>query len=241
MARPTLARVRANDRARSRPNVVRPREAVTRSTAERGASYATTVERFKDLPDGERIERLESLVATLAPELNGDTGPFRLLSWDEAHGLARDGNVTLYPHTVTHPILSRCPDEKVAYEIFESCATIERETGVPPTVFAYPNGRAQDFDERAKTALRRQGVQWALATTTGLAHRDSDPLALPRIPVGCNLSFAGFQLLLSGAVARRRVISIAASKAFDIGVRPRQRRSPKRRAPSRSLPRLGQC
>jgi peptidoglycan/xylan/chitin deacetylase (PgdA/CDA1 family) len=173
------------------------------SADERGACYAITVERFKDLPDGERIERLESLVATLAPELNGDTGPFRLLSWDEAHALARDGNVTLYPHTVTHPILSRCPDEKVAYEILESCATLERETGEPPTVFAYPNGRVHDFDERAKTALRRRGVRWALATTTGLAHRDSDPLALPRIPVGCNLSFPGFQLLLSGAVAQR--------------------------------------
>jgi hypothetical protein len=35
-----------------------------------------------------------------------------MLSWDEARALARDGNVTLYLHSVTHPILSRCPDEK---------------------------------------------------------------------------------------------------------------------------------
>jgi len=42
--------------------------------------------------------------------LDGDAGPFRMLSWDEARALA--GDVTLHPHSVTHPILSRCPDEK---------------------------------------------------------------------------------------------------------------------------------
>ena len=172
-----------------------------RSAADRGTAYAMTVDHFKNLPDGERIARLGSLIATLTPELDGDTGPFRLLSWDEAHALASGGQVTLHPHSVTHPILSRCPDEKVECEVFESCATVERETGREPIVFAYPNGRAQDFDERAKAALRRRGVRWALATTSGLAHRDSDPLALPRIAIGSDLSFAAFRLLVSGAVS----------------------------------------
>jgi peptidoglycan/xylan/chitin deacetylase (PgdA/CDA1 family) len=184
-----------------------------RSAAERGAACAMAVEFFKDLPDGERIAQVESLVATLAPELDGDAGPFRMLSWDEARALASKGNVTLYPHSVTHPILSRCPDEKVEHEVFESCAALERETGRPPIVFAYPNGRAQDFDERAKAALRCHGVRWALATTSGLAHRDSDPLALPRIATGSDLSFAGFRLAVSGALSWRHGGFVAASKA----------------------------
>jgi peptidoglycan/xylan/chitin deacetylase (PgdA/CDA1 family) len=171
------------------------------SAADRGKAYSIVVERFKDFPDEERIARLGSLVASLVPELDGDTGPFRLLSWDEARALASDGRVTLHPHTVTHPILSRCPDEKVEREVADSCAALERETGRKPTVFAYPNGRAQDFDDRAKAALRRRGVRWALATTSGIAHRDCDPLALPRIGIGSDLSFAGFQLRVSGAVA----------------------------------------
>ena len=174
-----------------------------RSAADRGAACATAVERFKDLPDAERIARVESLVATLAPESDGDAGPFRMLSWDEARALASDGNVTLHPHSVTHPILSRCSDEKVEHEVSESCAALERETGRAPTVFAYPNGRAQDFDERARAALRSRGVRWALATTSGFAHRDSDPLALPRIATGSDLSFAGFKLAVSGAMSWR--------------------------------------
>jgi Polysaccharide deacetylase len=171
-----------------------------RTPAGRGEAYSQAVERFKDLPDAERIARLESLITQLGQEIVSDAGPFRLLSWDEARALASDGRVTLHPHSVTHPILSRCPDEKVESEVFESCTALERETGRAPTVFAYPNGRAQDFDERAKAALRRNGVSWALSTTYGFAHRGSDPLALPRISIGSNLSFTRFRLLVSGVV-----------------------------------------
>lgn len=171
------------------------------SAASRGNTYAIAVHRLKEIPDEERIAQLRTLIASLSPQLHGDTGPFRLLSWDEAGELASDGLVSLHPHTVTHPILSRCPDEKVEQEVGISCAALERHTGQTPTVFAYPNGRAQDFDERAKAALRRRGVRWALATTSGMAHSDSDRLALPRIGIGSDLSFAGFRLLVSGVAA----------------------------------------
>ncbi|MCW2691161.1 MAG: polysaccharide deacetylase [Mycobacterium sp.] len=183
-----------------------------RTAADRGAAYATAVERFKDLPDEERMACVGSLVATLAPEL-GDAGPFRMLSWDEARALASDGSVTLHPHSVTHPILSRCPDEKVEHEVFESCAALERETGRAPIVFAYPNGRSQDFDERTKAALRRRGVRWVLAGTSGLARRNSDPLALPRIMIWSGLSFAAFRLVVSGALLWRHGVFAAAFKA----------------------------
>jgi peptidoglycan/xylan/chitin deacetylase (PgdA/CDA1 family) len=183
-----------------------------RSAADRGEAYAAAVQRFKDLPDAELIARLESLLATLRPEADDCAGPFRLLSWDEARALARDSSVTLHPHSVTHPILARCPDEKVEREVSESCAALERETGRAPTVFSYPNGRTQDFDERAKRALRRRGVRWALSSIEGLACRDSDPLALPRIPIGSDLSFARFCLLVSGVGPRRRRGSTAPSK-----------------------------
>jgi peptidoglycan/xylan/chitin deacetylase (PgdA/CDA1 family) len=183
------------------------------TTADRGVAYTTAVERLKDLPDEERMAFVRSLVATLAPEFDGDTVPFRMLSWDEARALASDGSVTLHPHSVTHPILSRCPDDKVKREVFESCAAVERETGRAPIVFAYPNGRPQDFDERAKAALRRRGVRWALAGTSGLAHRNSDPLELPRIMIWSGLSFSGFRLVVSGVLAWRHRGFVAASKA----------------------------
>ncbi len=170
------------------------------SAARRGKVYAAAVNRLKALPDNQRIERTEWLIGTLGQQADNDPGPFEMLSWSQARALAADGRITLYPHTVTHPILARCPDEKVQREIDDSCDALQEETGRAPRVFAYPNGRVQDFDDRAKQALRRRGVRWALSTVEGFADRDSDPLALPRLGIGSDLSFARFRLLTSGAL-----------------------------------------
>lgn len=171
------------------------------SAAHRGKVFAAAVHQLKALPDDQRIERTEWLIGVLGQQADTDPGPFEMLSWPQARALAADGQVTLHPHTVTHPILARCPDDKVQREIADSCEALERETGRAPQVFAYPNGRAQDFDERAQEALRQRGVRWALSTVDGFADRHSDPLALPRIGIGSDLSFARFRLLASGALS----------------------------------------
>ncbi|OBH74714.1 polysaccharide deacetylase [Mycobacterium mantenii] len=173
-------------------------------SAQRGGVYVAAVEALKDLADAERIEALDAILRALGYRDDRDPGPFRMLTWDEARDMAKDPLVTLYPHTVTHPILARCADGKVEQEIADSCAALERETGLPSTVFAYPNGRLQDFDARAKEALRRHGVRWALSTAPGFADRRCDPLALPRLAVGSNCSFDHFRLTVSGGLPRRR-------------------------------------
>jgi len=170
------------------------------SASHRGEAYAASVSRLKDLPDDERMSLLESVLTSIGWADDTDPGPFRLLSWDEAREIARDGHVALYPHSLTHPILSQCTDEKVENEIAESCLAVQRETGRAPTIFAYPNGRSQDFDERAKAVLRRHGIRWALSAAEGFADPYSDPLALPRVLIGNDLSFARFRLHISGAL-----------------------------------------
>lgn len=158
----------------------------------------SVIEFLKEVPDVDRITRVESLCAALGPAINASGSPFEMLTWDAARSLANGGLVTLYPHSVTHPVLSRCSDEKVDYEVTVSCAAVQSNTGRKPMVFAYPNGREIDFDGRAKAALRRNGVRWALATTNGYATRDSDALALPRIGIGSNHSAAMFRLKVAG-------------------------------------------
>ncbi|GAB1812030.1 polysaccharide deacetylase family protein [Mycobacterium sp. MUNTM1] len=177
--------------------------------AKRGAAYVAAVEGLKNLADAERIAVLDEVLGALGYRDDADPGPFRMLSWDEAREMAADPLVTLYPHTVTHPILARCGDDKVEQEITDSCVALERETGRAPTIFAYPNGRPQDFDGRAMTALRRRGVRWALSTAPGFADRRCDPLALPRLAVGSNASFDYFRLMVSGGLARRRATTPA--------------------------------
>lgn len=174
-------------------------------TANRGKVYAAAVERLKDLPDAQRIAVLDEILDALGYRDGGDGGPFRMLSWREAREMVSDGLVALYPHSVTHPILARCGDDKLEREITDSCAALEHETGRTPTIFAYPNGRPRDFDNRAKDLLRRRGVRFALSTTPGFADRRCDLLALPRLAVGSDSSFDYFRLMVSGGLPRRGV------------------------------------
>lgn len=176
-----------------------------RDATNRTQAWETVLKHFKTLPDLERIERVESLIRELGPDVDTPAGPFQMLSWDEARVLKSTAQVSLYPHSVTHPILSRCTTEKVDYEISESCLAIRRETGDRPEIFAYPNGHVADFDERAKAALRRHGIRWALSTTRGFASKESDPLELPRILVDSVQSFALFRLNVSGALPISRL------------------------------------
>lgn len=171
-------------------------------TANRGAVYSAAVERLKGLADAQRIAVLDEMLGALDCR-EGGPGPFQMLSWDEAREIADDGLVTLYPHTVTHPVLARCSDDKVEQEITDSCATLEREIGWSPTIFAYPNGRLTDFDARAKEVLRSRGVRWALTAVAGFADSRCDPLELPRLAVGSDSSFDYFRLMVSGGLPRR--------------------------------------
>jgi peptidoglycan/xylan/chitin deacetylase (PgdA/CDA1 family) len=168
-----------------------------RTDEERGDAYGAAVHQLKELPDERRLAEFTSIVERLGQQDDEDPGPFQLLSWDEARSLATNSKVTIYPHTVSHPILSQCSDAKVRYEIAESCSVVEREIGCRPTGFAYPNGRLQDFDDRARDVLKSCGVQWALSTVDGFADRNSDPYAIPRIGIGSDLTHARFRLLAS--------------------------------------------
>jgi peptidoglycan/xylan/chitin deacetylase (PgdA/CDA1 family) len=47
--------------------------------------------------------------------------------------------------------------------------------------FAYPNGAAADFDDRAKRLVRDLGVRVSVTTESGFARPDHDAYALPRV------------------------------------------------------------
>lgn len=173
-----------------------------RTEEERNAVRDRLIQRYKELPDPARLAGVDRVVTALGQQSAAQGGPFQLLSWAEARELAADGLVSLYPHTVTHPILSRCDDDKVDQEITQSCRDVAFHTGGAPTIFAYPNGCVQDFDERATAVLRRNGVRWALTTTNGFAGADSDPLKLPRMGFSTDQSFSVFKLKVSGFALR---------------------------------------
>jgi peptidoglycan/xylan/chitin deacetylase (PgdA/CDA1 family) len=89
-------------------------------------------------------------------------------------------SISFGSHTVTHPILSNLPVDKVKEEICESQKTIARQLGVLPTLFAYPNGSQEDFTPITKQILQDAGYMCAVTTVFGTNETDQDLFELRR-------------------------------------------------------------
>jgi peptidoglycan/xylan/chitin deacetylase (PgdA/CDA1 family) len=131
---------------------------------------------IKHRPQEER-ERTAQQIADLV----GSSLPKHLMmSSDEVRRLAESG-MTIGAHTVTHPILRVLARERAYSEIRDSKCFLERLTGQPVTLFAYPNGRrGDDYAEEHVEIVRQLGFEAAVSTDRGVAHRASDILQLPR-------------------------------------------------------------
>ena len=145
----------------------------------RAATLEAVLQTLKGRSAVEKDALITRLEQSLGVSKARSPDDFRMATWEQVQAEARKGLFTFGPHSRTHDILSRVGDEEVERQIAGSREDVERLLGTNPTVFAYPNGRAEDFDERSQRAVREAGFTWALATELGLVGADSNPLALP--------------------------------------------------------------
>jgi peptidoglycan/xylan/chitin deacetylase (PgdA/CDA1 family) len=155
---------------------------------------------LKERPAEKKNADLACLLKDLGAVGEPEAGAFGLLSWEEVAGLAQDKRITFGAHTTRHEILSRQPDEAVEQEIRSSHEEVRRRLDAAPQVFAYPNGRRIDFDQRAQDVLRGLAVPWALSTREAVARSGGDPLDVPRICVGADMPLTRFRQLVGGTV-----------------------------------------
>jgi len=77
--------------------------------------------------------------------------------------------MTFGPHTVTHPVLSRTPDEQSRVELTDSWHRLCAEAANPLPVFCYPNGQAGDFGVREMDTLAELNFLGAVVGESGYA------------------------------------------------------------------------
>jgi len=145
-------------------------------------------------------EEADCLVETLLDVLDiappDDLGGKLMLSWDEIMQMKRNG-ISFGAHTVTHPILSRVPLEVARGEITRSKDEIEQRLEQPCTIFAYPNGLADDFNNDVVEIVKQNAFVAAVtAIPELLGGRLKDPFRLPRVSSG--QSYDGFKCRFSG-------------------------------------------
>lgn len=161
--------------------------------AKASASIQARLKRFSQ-------QRLLAEVATIVDALGGTpdapverTSPFAILDSTEIAEMDRSGLVEFGAHTVSHAILSRLDVTERRTEIADSLTSVARWTGGPCDLFAYPNGRAIDFDADATALLRECGVRAAVTMVEGVNDSKVSALELKRVGIGADIAFDEFR------------------------------------------------
>ena len=152
---------------------------------------------------GGAVAEIEAALGVPVDPAVGRDSPFAMLDAGEIR--AAPGPVGFGAHTLSHPILSRLDDARLATEIEGSVAAVGDLTGGPCRSFAYPNGRTEDYDARAVALLEAAGVAVAVTTSEAPNLAAADPLRLARWAIGADLPAAAFRakvLNLHGSVLR---------------------------------------
>lgn len=148
----------------------------------------------------EREAVLEVVFDRLGYDARAHLAEFEPLDWSDLRSMAADSLIDFGAHTVHHEVVSALDEAELEEEIGGSMRAIERELGRPAVTFAYPNGRAEDFDARAQRVAARAGALAALSTIEGLNPPGTDRFALRRVSVDSEMSLARFRLLTSGLI-----------------------------------------
>jgi peptidoglycan/xylan/chitin deacetylase (PgdA/CDA1 family) len=156
-----------------------------------GQSALDVVRGLKSVPDERRNEAISELrrsartPATVAPQLLRADLP-----------QLRSAGIEIGNHTMTHPVLPHCSEERVHEEITTAHEILEAVTGEFPTAFAYPNG---DWDSRGEHVLREHSYGTAFLFDHALVRTPvRHPLRISRVRVDSTASVERLRLILSG-------------------------------------------
>ena len=146
----------------------------------------------------ERERCVEEILKQAGLALNEVPDRYRLVSWEQARTMRKEGLITLGGHTRTHPILTRVSQERAWDEIAGSKARVEKMLGCAVTHFAYPNGQQGDFDGRIAGMVAEAGYCSAVTTIAARLRPGNDRFALPRWGIDDEDTLATFAVKIAG-------------------------------------------
>lgn len=140
---------------------------------DRERSLRTVIPRLRRLPWADLEPAVDALLEQLEPAGDPAHVGRRFLDGDGALELVRRG-FEIGSHTLRHGSLTCEQPEVQQQELTESRSWLERALDVPVATLAYPNGRAEDFDETTVAAAEAAGYRHSLTTQFG-RNRSSTP------------------------------------------------------------------
>ena len=182
------------------------------SRSERIARDAKVRVELKMLSADEREKRLREIETSSSPlsDFTGEGAVYAPLSLVEI-GEMREAGIAFGAHTKSHPILSHLPLEETEREVRESKDIVEKQCGSVSSIFAYPNGQADDWNEATEVVVARAGFSGALTTIEGANYADTPVFRLKRMTMDASTAGASFATIASGVRLFARMAKTYAS------------------------------
>lgn len=123
---------------------------------------------LKRTPESRRLQSLQQLDQAAAVDLtDADRAQSAPMTWDQVREMSIAG-MEIGSHTASHPILSTITDPALLrFELEESKAILERETGRPVIALAYPVGGRDAVNAEVLAATAQAGYQIAFTYEPG--------------------------------------------------------------------------
>jgi len=171
----------------------------TRKTFLRELSIAAS------LPEGWKTELLQNPIQRKR---------FQLLTKSELGELVGAG-MTVGAHTMTHPVLSECPQGIAEEEISRPLALAQDELNASLWSLAYPYGTPETVSSREVALTVTAGYHCAFMNAGGIVPASTDRFAIPRIHITAALNLGEFEAHASGFHQRLQArVSGAANRPY---------------------------
>jgi peptidoglycan/xylan/chitin deacetylase (PgdA/CDA1 family) len=174
---------------------------------------------LKSLPQEDLYAAMAEIEAQLGFSLStADHVPaiYQPLNWEQCREMMASDLITLGGHTHRHLILGRCTDATAREELTLNADLLTANTGLRPTLFAYPNGKPEDYNATTRQLLVELGYQGAVTTTHSFVQSADNPdvMALPRFghyECAAQLDFvaSGFSNFIKRTVLQRPRAALA--------------------------------
>lgn len=152
---------------------------------------------YKQLPVGETTPFLSRLgEAAQSGECPPAIADENWMTWEMVREMDSAG-MDIGGHTVNHPVLGNCSEQRQLEEIVSSKLRIEQELGHAIRAFSYPVGQTDSFTATTKSLLREAGYEWAFSFYGGLTPTLSfDRFDLPREAISPEIGDPWFRTLV---------------------------------------------
>lgn len=148
------------------------------TTLEKVSAFNEIMQSLRRMENSERISSIRILMDRL--NVDDQNHPHHLmLTWDQIREM-QNNRISFGAHTVTHPILNRLSSKCIKDEIVKSRMAIESVLRIPVRLFAYPNGRRDDFNEEVIRILKKEAFAGAVTTIHGINTVETGPFELLR-------------------------------------------------------------